>query len=63
MTVAKVYRKVSISEQPKDSVYWQTRSYEDRLSALEEILDENKKTIIHIPSVNAAESSKPQFDY
>jgi hypothetical protein len=37
MTVAKVYRKVSISEQPKDSVYWQTRSYEERLSALEEI--------------------------
>ncbi|MCX2453139.1 helicase-related protein [Pedobacter sp. PLR] len=28
------------------------------LSALEEILDENLKTIIHIPSVNSSESSK-----
>lgn len=28
------------------------------MSALEEILDENLKTIIHIPSVNSAESSK-----
>ena len=28
------------------------------ISALEEILDENLKTIIHIPSVNSAESSK-----
>jgi superfamily II DNA or RNA helicase len=28
------------------------------MSALAEILDENKKTIVHIPSVNSAESSK-----
>ncbi len=32
------------------------------VSALEEILDENKKTIIHIPSVNAAESSKDKYE-
>jgi superfamily II DNA or RNA helicase len=32
------------------------------LSALEEILDENKKTIIHIPSVNSAESSKEKYE-
>lgn len=32
------------------------------MSALEEILDESKKTIIHIPSVNAAESSKEKFE-
>lgn len=32
------------------------------MSALEEILDENKKTIIHIPSVNAAESSKEKYE-
>ncbi len=32
------------------------------VSALEEILDENKKTIIHIPSVNAAESSKEKYE-
>ncbi len=30
-------------------------------SALEEVLDINKKTIIHIPNVNAAESSKDKF--
>lgn len=32
------------------------------VSALEEILDENKKTIIHIPSVNSAESSKEKYE-
>jgi superfamily II DNA or RNA helicase len=32
------------------------------VSALEEILDESKKTIIHIPSVNAAESSKEKYE-
>lgn len=32
------------------------------ISALEEILDENKKTIIHIPSVNSAESSKQKYE-
>lgn len=32
------------------------------MSALEEILDENKKTIIHIPSVNSAESSREKLE-
>lgn len=32
------------------------------ISALEEILDENKKTIIHIPSVNSAESSREKME-
>lgn len=31
-------------------------------SALEEVLNENQKTIIHIPSVNAAESSKEKYE-
>ncbi len=35
--IAKVVRKVSINEQPSDFEYWQTQSYEDRLTALEEI--------------------------
>lgn len=35
---------------------------EKGMSALEEILDENLKTIIHIPSVNSAESSKEKFE-
>ncbi len=32
------------------------------MSALEEILDETKKTIIHIPNVNSAESSKEKYE-
>ena len=32
------------------------------MSALAEVLDENKKTIIHIPSVNSAESSKQKYE-
>lgn len=32
------------------------------MSALEEVLDENKKTIIHIPSVNSAESSHEKLE-
>lgn len=32
------------------------------ISALAEVLDENKKTIIHIPSVNSAESSKEKYE-
>lgn len=35
---------------------------EKGISALEEILDENLKTIIHIPSVNSAESSKQKYE-
>jgi len=32
------------------------------MSALEEVLDESKKTIIHIPSVNSAESSREKYE-
>lgn len=32
------------------------------MSALEEILDEGKKTIIHIPRVNSAESSREKYE-
>lgn len=35
---------------------------EKNISALEEILDENQKTIIHIPNVNSAESSKQKYE-
>ncbi|MEG1502289.1 MAG: DEAD/DEAH box helicase family protein [Anaerovoracaceae bacterium] len=39
------------------------RKQPDRdMSALEEILDENKKTIIHIPSINSAESSREKYE-
>lgn len=46
--------------------FYQGRYYkvqpERNMSALEEILDENLKTIIHIPSVNSAESSKEKLE-
>jgi len=32
------------------------------MSALEEVLDEHKKTIVHIPSVNSAESSREKYE-
>jgi superfamily II DNA or RNA helicase len=46
--------------------FYQGRYYkknpETGISALAEILDENLKTIIHIPSVNSAESSKEKYE-
>lgn len=46
--------------------FYQGRYYkvqpERNMSALEEILDESLKTIIHIPSVNSAESSGDKFE-
>ena len=46
--------------------FYQGRYYkvqpERDMSALEEILDEDLKTIIHIPSVNSAESSGDKFE-
>lgn len=41
--------------------YW-VKDEDKNISALEEILDESKKTIIHIPSVNSAESSKQKYE-
>ncbi len=38
------------------------KQHDREMSALEEILDEDLKTIIHIPSVNAAESSKQKLE-
>ena len=37
MPIAKVVKKVSLTEQPKDFAYWQTRPYQERLEALEQI--------------------------
>lgn len=41
--------------------YW-VKDEDKEISALEEILDEDKKTIIHIPSVNSSESSKQKYE-
>ncbi len=35
--IVKVYTRSRISEQPSDLAYWQTRPYEERLAALEQI--------------------------
>lgn len=37
MPIAKVVKKVGLTEQPKDFAYWQTRPYQERLEELEQI--------------------------
>ena len=36
-TIAAVYRKVSLTQQPTDFAYWQSQPYAARLQALEDI--------------------------
>lgn len=38
--IAKICRKMGIKNQPNDFAYWQTKTYEERLTALEEIRQE-----------------------
>lgn len=38
------------------------KPFDKPVSALEEILDEGKKTIVHIPNVNSVESSKEKYE-
>jgi hypothetical protein len=38
--IKKVYTRVNLYEQKTDLTYWQTRSYQARLAALEEIRQE-----------------------
>jgi hypothetical protein len=40
MGIFKVIKKYGIDEQPTDFSFWQTKSYEDRLNALEQIRKE-----------------------
>ncbi len=40
MDMKRVVRKYRLGEEPKDSEFWQTRSYEERIEALERIRDE-----------------------
>ncbi|MFC1515324.1 hypothetical protein ACFL7E_01045 [Thermodesulfobacteriota bacterium] len=37
MSIVKVVKKYKIDEQPGDFLYWQSKSYEERLDALEQI--------------------------
>jgi hypothetical protein len=37
MAISKVVKKFNIDEQPNDFLYWQSKSYEERLNALEQI--------------------------
>jgi hypothetical protein len=40
MTISKVIKIYNMNEQPNDFSFWQTKSYEERLSALEQIRKE-----------------------
>ena len=40
MSISKVFKKYKINEQPNDFSFWQTKSYEERLDALEKIRKE-----------------------
>ncbi|MBT8342013.1 MAG: hypothetical protein KJP07_18570 [Desulfatitalea sp.] len=37
MSITKVIKKYKINEQPNDFAFWRSRSYEERLEALEQI--------------------------
>ena len=40
MGISKVIKKYKINQQPNDFKFWQSRSYEERLEALEQIRKE-----------------------
>ena len=40
MSISKVIKKYKIDEQPSDFSFWQSKSYEERLEALEKIRKE-----------------------
>lgn len=40
MSLEKIVCKYKLGEQPEESFYWQNRSYQERLAALEEIRTE-----------------------
>ena len=40
MAISKVIRKYAIDAQPKDFSFWQSKSYEQRIEALEQIRKE-----------------------
>jgi len=40
MEISKVVKKYKINEQPNDFSFWQSKSYEERLNALEQIRKE-----------------------
>lgn len=40
MSISKVIKKYKLNEQPNDFIFWQSKTYEDRLDALEQIRKE-----------------------
>lgn len=40
MSIAKVIKKYKFNEQPNDFIFWQSKSYEERLDVLEQIRKE-----------------------
>ena len=47
MEISKVVKKFKIHEQPSDFSYWQSKSYEERLNALEQIREEYNQWRYH----------------
>jgi hypothetical protein len=47
MEISKVVKKFKINEQPNDFSYWQSKSYEERLNALEQIREEYNQWRYH----------------
>lgn len=47
MAIAKVVKKYQMNEQPSDFAFWQTRSYAERIEALEEIRKEYNQWRYH----------------
>lgn len=47
INIQKVYRKMDLREQKSDFAYWQTQSYEARLTALEQIRQEYHRWRYH----------------
>lgn len=40
MSISKVVKKYKLNEQPNDFIFWQSKTYEERLGALEQIRKE-----------------------
>ncbi|MFW6145572.1 MAG: hypothetical protein ACOC4Y_02105 [bacterium] len=40
MSISKVIKKYKLSEQPNDFIFWRSKTYEERLEALEQIRKE-----------------------
>ena len=47
MSISKIVHKYKMNEQPKDLSFWQSKSYEERIDALEQIRREYNQWRYH----------------